>query len=520
MNSRKMMQSLIFFAILMFVPLTMKLFSYMFYSSSKVVLKKNLNRADIVDAQGNILATTIPTKSVYIIPSEILQFDDIVRDLSAILNVKPSFIASKLKHRSKKFVWILRHISPWQAQEVANLKYDGVYIFQDVRRFYPSNSLFAHVVGRVDDANNGITGIEAAFNNTLKNQKEPLKLSLNANMQMALKDVLDETKKHFKAKSVNGMLINAKDGAVIAMYSQIENYDVNPHEDYKLTGENINLNTQVVRELGSIFKIVNIAMLLENNLVDMNAKLFAPKVFKYGKHKITDVRRFTDCYYTFEQAFVKSSNIVNGIMALNAGLEKQIAFFDACGFFDKMDIDGLKVSPNLFPKKWKNINGITASYGHGIAVTNAHFLRAVLRIITGKKKELHIVQYNADNVDEKLEKTICSKKTSKTVLELMRKIIKDKPIEKKYKVAGYQVAGKSGTGNKLSSQGTYMEKKNYCSYLFVFPADDPKIIGLITLDEPMANAETFGFATAFFIALPAGLKLIKHLGPIAMNSNN
>ena len=164
----KIIKRLIVLAICMFIPLILKLVSYSFYKTGgSIFLQHNAVRADIVDADGVLLATTIPTQSVYIVPIEVLEQEKILNDFPDILNVSKEYIKAKLNIKSRKFGWLLRHIAPWQARAIENLGYSGVYIANDIRRFYPLGSMFNHIIGRVDDENNGISGINIQLAKTI-----------------------------------------------------------------------------------------------------------------------------------------------------------------------------------------------------------------------------------------------------------------------------------------------------------------------------------------------------------------
>lgn len=499
-------RNLIFCALIFYFPLIIKLNSYWFYQQNVAAKKPYVFRADIIDANGVLLATTIPTKSVYMIPHEVLEKNNIIKDLANILNIDPVKIEQRFESKSKKFVWILRHIAPWQAQEITKLNYSGIYISNDTRRFYPLGSIFGHIVGNVDDVNNGISGVELAFDKRLKLNKKPLKLSLVTAVQFILKDVLDAAREEFSAKSAYGMLICAKTGRILASYSQTKEGDINPHE----AKDAVNLNTQEVAERGSIFKVINAAMLLDYKIVDLETEIFAPSELKIWKHTIRDVdKRKHDCVYKFTDAFVKSSNIVHGLLTIKAGAQKQVEFFERVGLFEYMYIDKLKVAKGLFPKTWNVSACVTAAYGHSIATTNAQYIRAILRIINGNDKELHILQ----NFSQKPEKAIIDQVTSKKMKKLLRAAFINTNYGKRDEIKGYAIGGKTGTANKLINKA-YVEKHNLCNYVFIFPSDDPQIIGILSVDEPKATAKTFGFVLASFIAAPLGSKIVKKIGPI------
>lgn len=501
-----MIRRLIIFALLMYIPVAVKLTSYLFYKPISSV-QKIPKRADIVDANGVLLATTIPTKSVYIIPDELIIVDTMVEDIAAILNVSKDYIKSRFNSKSKKFIWILRHITPEQASQINNLNYSGVYVANDMRRFYPLSSLFVHIIGRVDDTNNGISGVELAFDKLLKESDKPLKLALMAPVQFVLKDILDAAKKEFRAQGAYGIIACAKTGRILASYSQSEEFDVNAHANEQVA---INLNTQSVDERGSIFKVIAAATFLENNIVDLKTEIFAPAFLRLGKFRVHDPdKRLRDATYTFETAFSKSSNVVAGTLVLKLGYEKQKEFLERIGMLEDMQIDGLSVARGLYPAKWSDSVSVTVTYGHGFSTTNAQYLRAFLRIISGYNKELHILQ----EFDGKDEKRIVSETTVKKIRYLLRLAFINAWYGKRAEIVGYDIGGKTGTANKLVN-GKYVEKHNLCNYVFLFPSYDPQIIGIITIDSPKPTKETFGFVMSSFITAPLAGKIIKKLGPI------
>jgi len=504
-----MIKNFILVAISLFIPLILRLFLIFFSKTNISIIAPIIKRSQIIDADGVILATTIATKSVCIVPYEVFEHEEIAQELSKILNVTPEYIKFKLNVRSRKFAWIMRHVTPAQANAIVQLGFKGVYISKDSTRFYPQGPLFNNILGKVDDKGDGLQGVEAAFNEKIKENDEPLKLSLKTSIQFVVKDVLDKGKEKFSAKTVFCTIICAKTGRVLAMYSKSEDFEMNPHENYPLSKGNINLNTQFVFEFGSIMKVINAAMLMENKNIKLDDVFFAPKQMKLGrKYIVRDFRRDKDCDYTFTQAFVKSSNIVHGQLAYEVGLEKQLDFFDKCGFFEKVTIDLLQSAPSLYPNTWKPINGITITYGYGMAMTAVHFLQAMLKITSGIDKKLHILQdFETD------EKELFSKEMILKLKILLREAAISSNYDSKYKVAGYDVGGKTGTANKIVD-GKYANKKNICSYCFMFPYDNPKIIGIVVVDEPVPSKESFWFATAGWFATPLACEIVRKIGPM------
>jgi cell division protein FtsI (penicillin-binding protein 3) len=508
------MKRFIILAVLLFCPLVVKV-TYIPIAAlrrySKVM--QISARADIVDAQGVILATTLPTESVYVIPSEVFGKEEIVKQISTILAISPEILKNKFDNtKSTKFIWLVRHITPGQAKNIRQLGLGGVYIAKDHRRFYPQGSLFNHILGNVDDLNNGITGAECAFDAYLKKSKEPLKLSLISSVQHILRKVLDEGKEKHKAKAVCGMIISAKTGKIISIYSNSSPEEMNPHKRYE--EGNLNINTQLSYELGSIMKVLSASMFFSSGKVKLDSVYYAPVALKIGKFRITDLKRDEACYYTFAQAFKKSSNVVNGLLLKELGIEMQIDFFRKCGFFEALDIDGLQVVSPIFPKKWKLSSAITASYGYGVALSPAYFMQAFLRTVTGFKRKLHILEDSENGEEER----VFSAESVKMLLELLRVSVDESDLCRFYRAQHFKMGGKTGTANKLINNA-YVEKKNLCSYVFVFPHDDPEYIGFVFIDEPCEIMPNIRYIVAAHNALPMSIEIVKQIVPILNNKN-
>lgn len=505
-----MMHIFLRFALVLFIPLVVKVF-YFNRSFEPKSLKIESIRADITDADGVLLATTIPTNSVYIIPQEISDSHLVASRLSSILNISQEFITSRINSKSRKFAWIIRHVAPWQAKAVIGLGLDGVFIAKDARRFYPHGGLFAHVVGKVGHDNEGVSGVEFAFNSRLKNNRSPLRLSLSTSIQSVFKKTLDEGKKEFSAKAVNGILICAKTGRILASYSNNIEQELNPHLAYDANDDcNINRNAQSVFEMGSILKVVNTAMLIEHSVADLDSTIVAGSTWHFARHTISDFKSRPTGPISLRDAFLCSSNVAHGKFAQTAGIKRQVEFFSRCGFFLPLNIDGMFSVNSIFPKKWREINGITAAYGYGIAITPIHYIQAVLRILSGYNRRLHILQ------DFSMAQSEAAKIMKEKTVSSMRNLLALSALDgqaRRAAVPGYDVGAKTGTANK--SVGTkYLERKNRCSLIFAFPMCNPLFIGLITVEEPKPTKETFGFVTAGLIAAPIGARIVKQIAPI------
>lgn len=493
--------------VLAFLPLYFRLCFFLAQPNEKAV-KITTQRADIVDSEGNLLASTIPTWSTYIVPESILDASKTAKQIAETLDLKEEIILKKIEGKARKFAWIARHITPWQKKAIIRLGLSGVHVTKDMKRFYPQGSLFSHIVGKVDIDNKGISGVESSFNKRLINDKKPLQLSLSSVIQTILKEKLESAQEKFSAIASNGIIVCAKTGKILASFSKTKDSDLNPHKNYDPNNSGfINRNTHSTFEMGSILKIINIAMLLETKTANLESTVFAGSPWYVSRRPITDFSP-KNRDLTLQEAFLYSSNIANAKFAKFAGAEKQTNFFKKCGFLECINMDGMKSVSSIRPKKWREINTVTAAYGYGIAITPMHFIKALLRVISGKEKDIHILNYPP----KKFEKRIFSSKTVNIMRCLLEKSVSHGQSQRAY-VKGYRIGGKTGTANRRIGN-RYIERNNMCSFVFAFPINDPKIIGIISLDNPKATKETFGFVVSGFITAPVVAELIEKIGPI------
>lgn len=469
----------------------------------------NTPRADIVDRNGEILATHLVTASAYANPKDIIDPKEGAALLHTVLPDVPEEVLFKKLASEKSFVWIARHLTPKKQYAIQHLGIPGVYLKKDYRRVYPFGKMASHAIGFCDIDGNGISGVERHFNALLWRTTSPLKLSLDIKVQHILSDILQNTVSEFHAIGGNAIVMKVKTGEIIAMES-LPNTDLNHPGDAK-PEHLFNRNTLGVHEPGSIFKILNIAIALETKSATVNSLFDATAPVKIGRFTVSDFKG-KNRILTLGEAFVYSSNIASIKIAQQfGGATIQHRFFDAWGLFDPVSVELSEIGRPIFPQRWTEASALSSSYGYGIAIAPL----GLLRIINGVINDGYVVAPTLLYGKQRDAKQILSASTSKIVRYLMRDVVLQ-GTAKKANVQGYQVFGKTGTAYK-NRGGQYGNDKNRPRITFFvggFPLHNPEYIVLVMIDEPKGTEKTFGFATGGWVAAPCGGKIIERIAPL------
>jgi cell division protein FtsI (penicillin-binding protein 3) len=475
-------------------------------------------RADIVDRNGQLLATTLSTPSLY---ADTRHIPDAREATRAILSVLPQLNEADLHAKlssGKSFVWIRRRLTPTQHYELNRLGIPGLQFINEERRVYPYGDLTSHVVGFAGIDNDGLVGIERALDETVKSSSGPLQLSLDARVQFVVRDELSKVIGEFSAKGGAGIVMDVDTGEVIAMVSLPDFDPNNPAAvDPKMPPEqarerSFNKLTLGVYELGSVFKIFNTAMALDTGVTSMRGGYDASRPIRIGRFTITDYRG-KNRWLSTPEIFMYSSNIASARMAVDAGAERQRNFLGRLGLLQPLSIELDEVGKPHYPpvKNWKEVAVMTISYGHGISVTPLHMVTAVSAVVNGgilRPPTLRKVPPGATPPGER----VMQQKTSENMRKLMRLVVQSGTA--RFAAApGYVVGGKTGTAEKTSG-GRYHQKKLLSSFVGVFPMHDPKYAILVIVDEPRGTKKSHGYATAGWTAAPATGRIIQRVGPI------
>ncbi|MDR3186933.1 MAG: penicillin-binding protein 2 [Holosporaceae bacterium] len=464
-----------------------------------------ISRADIVDRNGVIVATSLPTTSLYACPHEIINLKESVEKIANVFSEINKDDLTKKLSSSKKFIWIKRHLSPSQEQAVLNQGIPGMHLLRTERRVYPDKNLLAHVLGGTDVDNVGISGIEKVFDQTLRESANPVVLSIDTKVQHAVRDELQKGIKEFSALGGAAIVMEIATGSIIALVS-LPDFDPNKNSDPEAK-ERFNMVTSSAIEPGSSAKIFNTAMALEYGVVTPFTKFDARFPLKVGKYTIHDFRG-KGMFLSVEEIMKYSSNIGSARIAMKVGPAAQKKFFKRIGLLDMVSCELSETQRPLYPSYWGELNSITISFGHGIAFSPLHLITVASGILNNGVLNTPTLLKRQSIPGKK----ILSAKTSSKMKALMRINVLE-GTNRLAEVGGYLVGGKSGTAEKQKG-GRYLKNVNYNGFMGAFPMTDPKYAVYVLLDDPKATVKTHGYRASGWNTTPTAGNVIRRIGPI------
>jgi cell division protein FtsI (penicillin-binding protein 3) len=494
------------FAVIIFRLTYIMVFNSNDHNAKNYLPPNIISRADILDRNGVIIATSLPTVSLFAYPHEILDIDEAVNKLSSVFNDINTKELEKKILSSKKFLWIKRNLSPQQEQAVLNLGIPGMHFLKTERRVYPDCNLLSHIIGGSDVDNVGIAGIEKVFDDALRESTNPISLSIDMKIQYAVRDELQKSINEFNAVGGAAVVMNISNGEIISLVS-LPDFDPNKKSDPNDKCR-FNMVTSSAIEPGSSAKIFNTSMALETGKITPFTQFDARFPLKVGRFTVHDFKGKAT-FLSVEEILKYSSNIGSGKIAMEIGPTNQKAFFKKIGMLDAISCELLETQKPIFPHQWSEASAITISYGHGIAVSPLHLITVFSGIMNdGIMNNPTLLKRS----NPPMGKRIVSPKTSNLMKALIRLNVTE-GTNKFAEVPGYLVGGKSGTAEKQKG-GHYLKHSNYCGFIGAFPMTAPKYAVYVVLDDPKASAKTFGYATAGWNAAPTAGKVIKRIGPM------
>jgi len=477
-------------------------------------------RPDILDRNGEILATDVKTPSLFGEPRRIIDVDEAIELLTAVM---PDLDTTELRERlggKRGFVWLKREISAKQQTEVHRLGIPGVGFLTENKRVFPNGPEVSHLLGHVNIDNQGIAGIEKWLDSrgladlhragfASDRQQEPVTLSVDLRVQHALRDELVAAREKFKAKASAGIVLDVRTGEVVAMVSEPDYNPNNPRE--ALDPDRINRLTTGVYEMGSTFKAFTAAMALDSGRYTLNSMFDARTPLRYGRFNISDYhaqRRML----SMSEVFTYSSNIGAAMMAKGIGIEGHKTFLRRLGQLDRLRTELPESAEPMVPRRWAEINTVTIAYGHGLSVAPLQAVMGIAALMNGGLLIPPTFLKRSEADARALARQVIKPETSAAMRYLMR-LNAEKGTATRADVKGYYVGAKTGTAEKVVL-GRYSKTKLLTDVMAVVPADDPKYVLLIMLDEPQAIAETHGFATSGWNAVPVAAKVIARIAPL------
>ncbi len=471
-------------------------------------------RADIVDRNGDILAKNIMSGHITLRPRVVENPDAVAAAIHDALPYEYSLSqALKLVNSGRRFVYIKKYASDVAREKVEKARLVGLEIEKIQTRRYPKRRLFSHVVGFVGADGTGLEGVERTYDDYLRENKDPLRLSVDSRIQSVFYEQLSIAMQKYQAKAAMGMLIDARTGEMIAMVS-LPDFDP----------ENVGLDPVANRmfkpmrgvfEMGSIFKTFNTAMAMENGI---NKEYYVKEPFKildkFGRTaaKITDIRSFKPPrpHLTIEEIMLHSCNVGSAQIALDLPDGTQKEFFHRLHMDERLELEFGRTERPLLPRQWEQVERATLSFGHGMSVTPMHLLLGVNAVTNGGfyiyptllKRNVGVV---------KGERVLAPEISARLRKVMVR--ITEETSAKQARIAGIQIGGKTATAEKYLN-GKVDRKRNMTAFAGIFPAEAPQYTILVILDEPQGTKESFGWKTAAWNAVPTTGKILDSILPL------
>ena len=487
-------------------------------SSLNETVGESFARPDIVDRNGRLLATDVEAYSLFADPARVLDRDEVVEKLSAIFSdLDSAGVRKDLADRTRRFVWIRRGLSPRTAQAVHNLGLPGLDFRRELRRAYPGGMLAGHVIGYVNIDNKGVAGIERyvdemigveAVQGATLAERPPVRLSLDMGVQHAVEVELASAMDRYKAQGAAGIVLDVATGEVLASASLPE---VDPaHPNMSLEPARLDKVAGSTFELGSVFKIATIAMAIDAALVSPDSIVDVRESLPAGPFTVHDLHPLKRPM-TVAEIFVHSSNVGAAMLALQAGPQRFEEFLRHVQLLDPMKTEAGPIAAPQVPERWGEVETITASYGHGLALAPLQFAASASAIVNGGHRVLPTFIRRSDDAGQADIKLI-GQATSDRMRELMRRNVAD-GTGKRAEVRGYLVGGKTGTAD-IPGPGGYREKAVISSFLAAFPMNRPQYLVFILIFEPKPTQEAAGEVLAAVNAAPTAGRVIARIGPL------
>ena len=472
------------------------------------------SRPDIVDRNGEILATDIKMASLYAEPRNILDPDEATELLTGVL---PDLDAVALRQRlstNAGFAWIKREITPSEQRRIHALGIPGVGFLTENRRFYPGGPTAAHLVCLVNVDNQGIAGLEKYIDDAWLadlhaagfargRELEPVRLSVDLRVQHIVRDELVGAMERYDAIAATAIVLDVHTGEVIAMAS-LPDFDPNNPVD-ALKPDRLNRMSAGAYELGSVFKSFTFAMALDSGAVSMSDRIDATSAIRVGRFTINDFHG-KHRVLTVPEVFIYSSNIGSARMALKVGGERQQEYLRRFGLLTRLETELPEVARPIVPAKWSELTSMTVAFGHGLAVTPLATAVADAALVNGGLLHAPTFLPRTRAEAERLAVRVIHPETSDQLRYLLR-LNSEKGSGRRAEVPGYRVGGKTGTAEKVEN-GRYSANKRLNSFFAAFPMDDPQYAILVVLDEPKAEKQGGG-TTAAANAAPTVAAIIR-----------
>ena len=446
-------------------------------------IKKNY-RADILDNNGDFIAKAVNTQTAGINPNSVIDEKKLLIKLQ-ILFPDEDFNNIKERIKKKKYFRFKKKLTSNQIEELRLLGDKSIKFEEQITRLYPHENLFSHIIGQIDDDNNGISGIEKFFDYELKTRKEPLQLTVDTDIQFLIREELMQFQQIFQYIGSAAILMNVNNGEILSMVS-LPDFNLNKREDIKDINF-INRATKGVYELGSVFKTFTIAAGLNEEVIEPETEFRdLPKKIKCAGRSIGEYDNKIPSDLTAEQILIRSGNIGSVRIGQKVGIEKFKSFLKSIGVLNKIEFDIEEVGQPI-PLIWGKCRLATSSFGHGITTTPLQLVKGY-SIITNGGYDIKPTLIKNNSKKKEKKNRILKAEVSEKINLILRKVVSTKEGTAGFaNVSGYEVGGKTGTAEK-TKYGRYT-KDRVNTFVSIFPTSKPKYVLLILLDEPKPSKE-------------------------------
>jgi len=534
---------ILLFIILLFIIIIFKVFYIQVINYDKLnnlansLWNRNLpieaNRGKILDTNGTVLADNLTTASLVLIPNQIKNKIEVATKLAEILNVS---YEEMYKHVNKKTSMERVHpegrrLSYDVADKISELKYDGVYLIKESKRYYPYDTLLAHSLGFVGIDNQGLSGLELTYNDYLTGEYGSIKyssdakgnklelaesyekpqdgmnitLTINYELQATLERELDNVVSKYNPDQALGIAMNPNTGEILAISSR-PNFSPSNYKNYTVEEINRNLPVWMTYEPGSTFKIITLATALNENLIDLNNDIFHDsgsihvenariKCWKAGGHGTQ----------TYLQVVENSCNPGFVTIGQKIGKDKLFKYIKDFGFGTKtgVDLNGESTGILFNLDRVGPVELATTAFGQGVSVTPIQQITAVSAAINGGYllkpyivKSINEPETNSVILENKktVVRQVINESTSEKVRYALESVVTNGTGRNAF-IDGYRVGGKTGTAQKVEN-GRYMIGNYIVSFIGFLPANNPEVVVYVAVDNPKGVTQYGGTVSA------------------------
>lgn len=476
-----------------------------------------VQRADIVDRNGDILAKNVMSGHIILRPGQVKDRDAVARLIHDAMPIEYTLSdALRLVNSGRRFIYVKKLASDKQREMITNAKLPGLDIETVQTRRYPKRRLFSHIVGFVGNDGHGLEGAERIYDDYLRENKDPLRLSLDSRIQSVFYEQLSIAMQKYQAKGAMGMLMNSRTGEMIAMVSlpdyDPENLNADP------AAHRMFLPLRGVYEMGSIFKAFNTAMAYENGITK---EFFVDEPYKildkFGRvaapiRDVNSLKKITknQPYMNPADIMLYSCNAGSAQIALELPDGAQQEFFERIHMNKALNLEFGRTEKPLMPQKWGPVEKATVAFGHGISVTPIHTLLAMNAMTNGGIYIYPTLQKRSVGVVR--GERVLAPDISATLRQVMYRITEETSA-KQARISGINIGGKTATAEKRVN-GKIDRKRNLTAFAGAFPIEAPQYTILVILDEPHGIKESFNLRTAAWNAVPTTGKILDSILPM------